>query len=243
MYAFFLEKLRQIVKILTLLKIYIKKIVWWRFFLIIIPPLFFAYPVQNLLYEFSFSLEQGSIEKIQEIPYTEVQSWGKTFFSKISGIETFPMPVFFCVKNNIKFTSGGKDVTKELVNAENAGDISINIKYPDNSEMENMKIKRGEKSCSKRELISGTSFINPINLETPIPMKKPAIQSDSGKTIIIFEQIPDLKSDLWQIEPSLKLKFPNINYFKNVFIFLIAWGFILILFRDLKNFVIKENFY
>lgn len=220
-------------------KTLIKQIIWWKFFLITIPPLLFAFPIQNLQYTLSSSFEQNSIREIQEIPLTEAQSWGRSFFSKISGIETFPMPIFYCIKNNNRFSSEGKDVSNELVNSENAGDISVNIRYPDQSDLEMLSVKRGGKNCSKKVLINGTSFLNPIKYEEPIPIKKPTFQSEPGQFSIIVEQIPNLKKDL-NIEPYLKLKFPNYNYFRNVLILFVAWGFILLLFRDLRRFIIKS---
>lgn len=206
------------------------------------PPVIFAmpWPIYSGIYKLKITeVQKETNEKEVSIPL-DVQSMGKTIFSKISGVRTYNYQTNVCLFNWNKVILD-KDAKNQqtLIDKKEAGAMEIFIRYPNNA---TTSIYAPLNSLRCSELLLDTSTSSPAHLMNnpifrhPIPIGNLIVETSKNETIIKVPIFQTSEIDSSKTRVFTFPKFYTKTFILNIIIFFIAWSIIYLHLLELYEF-------
>jgi hypothetical protein len=214
--------------------LFLNKYNWRKILLFLVVSFLLAipWPIYKTIGKFDKNSKSDSFDvRVINIP-TQVDSFGQSFFTAISGIKLYSMNKFLCLKNRNKILLDGVEKQSyEVLDSKEGGAMSFKIFYADNKNVEEIYAKKDKTKCLV--LMSDYSFAtttNSVMAREVFPAEAPTLELTKDRVIIRANLASSTGLDLSSSKIFQRVDFDFLIFFKNFILIFLA---ILILFSVL----------
>lgn len=219
---------------------------WIHILIVTIPPILLAVPIP-LYVSYKIELIELPKEVVKNVSISSNVQYalGKSFFSKISGIDTYTMPTEVCIYNRNRITFNDELVDrKSLIDKNEAGAMEIVLEYPDGKDVP-FYSPPNSFECEKFEIDNSTS--TPVYLSNnpvfrhAVPIGQPIVESSKNGPVTIKWPVYQKSGIDFSKTRLFVVSINSKEFVFNLIIFFLAWNIIYLQFLQMWEF--SSNLY